>query len=106
MAKHVTHMIRYPTLISGQQLPIAFQPKNVSKTSLARSLKCVPMATSAFSLLQGMLHFITLFAGNMFCKNHINIAEIFKQAEHCSEKFAFSFAKKTMTLGEEVRNML
>ena len=106
MAKHVAHMIRYPKFISGQQLPVAKQPKNVSKTSLAGLLKCVAMATSAFSLLQGMLHFITRFAGNMFCKYHINIAEIFKQAVHCSEKIAFSFAKKTMTLRVEVRNML
>ena len=105
MAKHVAHMIRYPKFISGQQLPVAKQPKNVSKTS-ARSLKCVAMATSAFSLPQGMLHFITRFAGNMFCKYHINIAEIFKQAVHCSEKIAISFAKKTMTLGVEVRNIL
>ena len=70
------------------------------------SLKCVAMAISAFSSLQGMLHFIIYFAGNMFCKYHINIAEIFKQAVHFIEKIAFSFAKKTMTLGVEVRNML
>ena len=57
------------------------------------------MATSAFSSLQGMLHFITSFAGNMFCKYHINIAEIFKQAVHCSEKIAFSFAKKDDDFG-------
>ena len=64
------------------------------------------MATSAFSSLRGMLRLITRFAGNMFCKYHINIAEIFKQAVHCGEKMAFSFAKQTMTLGVEVRHML
>ena len=57
------------------------------------------MATKAFLLLQGMLHFIPRFAGNVFCKYHINIDEIFKQAVHCSEKIAFSFAKKDDEFG-------
>ena len=79
---------------------------NVSKTSLARSLKCVTMATSAFSSLQGRLLFIQRFAGNMFCKYYINVAKTFKKAVHFSEKIAFSFAKMVRNLGVEVRNML
>ena len=53
-----------------------------------------------------MLLSIPRFAGNMFCKYHIIVAETFKQAVHCSEKIAFSFAKMMINLGVEVRNML
>ena len=36
IAKHVAHKIHYPKFISGQQLSVAKQPKNVSKKPMTR----------------------------------------------------------------------